>query len=241
MPVDHRQQLQHGYILHARPYRDTSKLLEVFTAQHGRIGLVARGVRASRNKQAVQLEPFVPLLLSWSGHGELHTLTGVEPVGRSCILSGKRIISGFYVNELLLRLLQRQDPHPELFGYYEQTLQQLAVRDSIEEILLREFEKLLLEELGYGLQLHQDAESGEAINSKLLYCYYPELGPVQVTAQQQDYPLVTGATLQAINSGQYGDAQVMREAKLLMRYLLSRHLDNRPLKSRELFWQMHNL
>ncbi len=242
MPADHRQQLQYGFILHSRPYRDSSKLLEIFTQHAGRIGLVARGVRSHRSRQASQLEPFVALLFSWSGKGELRTLTNVEPAGPCMMLPGNRIISGFYLNELILRLLQRDDPHPELFLCYESALQQLVRQEHSQEAVLRGFERNLLDELGYGLQLEADAGSGELIEPQRHYCYYPEQGPVEkADNQQEEYPVISGKTLLAIREGEFQEEQVLREAKRLMRFLLSLHLDNRPLKSRELYWQSRDL
>jgi DNA repair protein RecO (recombination protein O) len=242
MPVDHRQQLQYGFILHSRPYRDTSSLLEVFTRDAGRLGLVARGVRGNRSRSSARLEAFVPLLFSWSGRGELHTLTGVEAAGAGAALPGNRIISGFYMNELIMRLLHREDPHPELFACYEQALHYLQNESLSQEAVLRRYERELLEELGYGLQLEQDVGSGEPLHAERQYCYYPEQGPIaQADPQPVDYPLVSGRTLLAIRDNDYQAPEVLREAKRLMRFLLGRHLDDRPLKSRELYWQSRDL
>jgi len=242
MPADHRQQLQYGYVLHTRPYRDSSKLLEIFTQHSGRVGLVARGVRNHKSRQNAQLEPFIPLLFSWSGKGELRTLTAIEAAGPGMMLPGNRILSGFYMNELIMRLLQRDDPHPELFLCYESAVQYLANKDHAEEAVLREFEYSLMQELGYGLQLEVDVRSGETIQPDLQYCYFPEQGPMLYTGGAQDeHPLISGKSLLAIRDRKFQDQQVLREAKLLMRYLLALHLDNRPLKSRELYWQSRNL
>lgn len=242
MAVEHRQQLQYGFILHSRPYRDSSSLLEVFTRDAGRIGLVARGVRGTRSRNNARLEAFVPLLFSWAGRGELRTLTAVESAGAGFSLPGSRILSGFYMNELILRLLQRDDPHPELFVCYESALRALLDEAQSQEAVLRRYERELLEELGYGLQLAVDVQSGEPLQADAQYCYYPEQGPVvAMTEEQSGYPLLSGRTLLAIRDNEYQDPQVLREAKILMRFLLSQHLDNRPLKSRELYWQSRDL
>lgn len=242
MPVEHRQQLQYGFILHSRPYRDTSSLLEIFTRDAGRVGLVARGVRNSRSRNNARLEAFVPLLFSWSGQGELHTLTGVEAAGPGAALPGNRIISGFYMNELIMRLLHRDDPHPELFACYENALQSLLDESVSQEAVLRRYERELLEELGYGLQLEMDTQSGEMLQAEAQYCYYPEQGPIRHQGESPaEYPLIGGRTLLAMRHDEYLDPRVLREAKMLMRFLLARHLDNRPLKSRELYWQSRDL
>lgn len=242
MPAEHRQQLQYGFILHSRPYRDTSSLLDIFTRDSGRVSLMARGVRGSRSRNNARLEAFVPLLFSWAGRGELRTMTAVESGGGSYTLPGSRIISGFYMNELILRLLHRDDPHPELFACYEQALRALLEESNSQEAVLRQYERELLEALGYGLQLTVDAYSGEPLQADTQYCYHPEQGPiVQPASQQQEYPVITGQTLLAIRANDYREPGILREAKILMRFLLSQHLDNRPLKSRELYWQSRDL
>ena len=160
----HRQLLQRAYVLHHHPYRDSSALVEIFSEHHGRVGLVARGVRGRRNPRQALLQPFTPLLLSWSGRGELMTLVDVEAEAPNAMLQGMVLMSGFYVNELLLRLLRRHDPHPQLFLYYDQLLQRLArlEGDNPPElaIALRLFEKVLLDEIGYGLVLACDGLGG---------------------------------------------------------------------------------
>ncbi len=242
MPAEHRQQLQYGFILHSRPYRDTSSLLDIFTREVGRVSLVARGVRGNRSRNSARLEAFVPLLFSWVGRGELRTMTAVESGGTACSLPGSRIISGFYMNELILRLLHRDDPHPELFACYESALQGLLDESIPQEAVLRRYERVLLEELGYGLQLSEDACSGEPLHADSQYCYHPEQGPiVQPDSSQREYPVISGQTLLAIRANDYRESRVLREAKILMRFLLSQHLDNRPLKSRELYWQSRDL
>ncbi|MFO8025652.1 DNA repair protein RecO [Thiohalophilus sp.] len=242
MPADHRQQLQYGFILHRRPYRDTSSLLDIFTRDSGRVSLVARGVRGSRSRNSARLEAFVPLLFSWVGRGELRTMTAVESAGTAYSLPGSRIISGFYMNELILRLLHRDDPHPELFMCYERALMALLNESNPQEAVLRRYERELLEELGYGLQLTEDASSGEPLQAATQYCYHPEQGPVaQTNSRQGQYPVITGQTLLAIRANDYREPGVLREAKILMRFLLGQHLDNRPLKSRELYWQSRDL
>ncbi|MDR9436929.1 MAG: DNA repair protein RecO [Thiohalophilus sp.] len=242
MATEHRQQLQYGFILHSRPYRDTSSLLDIFTRDGGRVSLVARGVRGSRSRNNARLEAFVPLLFSWVGRGELRTMTAVESGGAACSLPGSRIISGFYMNELILRLLHRDDPHPELFACYESALRGLLDETVPQEAVLRRYERELLDELGYGLQLAEDVHSGEPLQADTQYCYHPEQGPIaQVGSQQREYPVISGQTLLAIRANDYREPGVLREAKILMRFLLSQHLDNRPLKSRELYWQSRDL
>jgi DNA repair protein RecO (recombination protein O) len=233
MSSERRVALQPAYILHRKPYRDTSLLLEVFSRNHGRIGLVARGAQGKRSTLKALLQPFQPLLLSWSGRGELQTLTGAEADGIAQIPGGEALLSGFYLNEILMRLLHRHDPHDELYDRYQQTLGKLS--EGMEyDWALRLFERDLLQELGYGLQLTHTIE-GEPLEATRCYCYNPERGPIPAQDDQADCLTVYGATLLAIDSGENGGVECRREAKHLMRTVLQPYLGNRPLASRELF------
>ncbi|MCG6935057.1 MAG: DNA repair protein RecO [Proteobacteria bacterium] len=233
----HRVSLQLAYVLHTRPYRDTSQLLEIFSRKHGRIGLVARGVRSGKSRYAGQLQPFAPLLLSWNGQGELPTLAGAETAGVATALEYRTMLSGFYLNELLMRLLQRGDAHPLLFDAYVEALSALAAGQ--QETILRRFERILLQEMGYGLILDTDVENGEPIQDEVLYCYHPEQGPVRVVTGDEAGIRVHGRTLRAITADHYPDLQTRHEAKQLMRSALAVHLGGRPLKSRELYRQQN--
>ena len=228
--------LQHGYILHAKPYRDTSNLLEVFTEDYGRIGLVARGVRSSKSRLHGLLQPFAPLLFSWTGLGELHTLTDAENNKRAHHLKAGNLMTGFYINELILNFLHRDDPHPLLFSRYQETLTDLENSEHIEPFL-RLFERDLLQETGYGLIFECDAESGEAIEPGRLYTYLPGKGPVMSEAPDEELMQIRGSTLLALSKNEITDASVLPDAKRLMRYLISWHMGGKPLKTRELFKQ----
>ncbi len=235
-----RISLQSAYVLHTRPYRDTSLLVEIFSHDFGRVGLVARGVRTSKSRYASLLQPFMPLLLSWSGQGELPTLSGAEAAGVAPQLSGELLLSGFYLNELLMRLLQRGDAHPRLFETYITALASMAEQTN-QEPILRKFEHQLLQEIGYGLILDHDVISGEMINPEVSYHYHPDRGPVSSTGRDEDGIPVQGQTLLAIAQDDYSQPQVRQEAKRLMRAALAVHLGDRPLKSRQLFQQQRSL
>ena len=235
-----RIQLQSAYVLHTRPYRDTSLLVEIFSHDFGRIGLVARGVRTSKSRYASLLQPFTPLLISWSGQGELPTLSGAEAAGVAPQLKGDVLLSGFYLNELLMRLLQRGDAHPQLFETYITSLASLAEQHE-QEPILRQFEHRLLQEIGYGLILDHDVMSGEEIEAEDRYQYLPDRGPVSAAGDEENGVLVHGRTLQAIAQDDYSQPEVRQEAKRLMRAALAVHLGDRPLKSRELFQQQRSL
>lgn len=233
-----RTELRPAYILHRQPYRETSLLLEAFTVEEGRVGLVARGARSGKGAGRGLLQPFVPVLLSWSGRSELATLTGVEGRGGLPPLAGRALISAFYLNELLLRLLQRHDPHDELFHAYELALQRLASVPEQPEWTLRLFEKALLQELGYGLLLDHEVHSGAAIQPHMRYCYHVQQGPLSDDgAAVPAGPRLHGRTLLALDAEEGADEQVLAEAKTLMRVILAQYLGTRPLRSRELFRQ----
>ncbi len=229
-----RVQLVPGYVLHQRAYRESSALLEVFTESYGRLGLVARGVRAPNSRQRADLQPFRPLRLSWSARGDLGTLTGVEAEGMTHALRGTALYSAFYLSELLVRLVARQDPHPALYGLYEASLCQLADGPEVEPVL-RVFEKRLLEETGYGLLLDFEVEQGEAVEPQRYYDYHLESGPVAVDNANAPGFVFAGASLLALAREELSTAAALHDAKRLMRAALNLYLGAKPLKSRELF------
>lgn len=231
---DRRVQLQPAFVLHRKPYRETSLLVEAFTRDYGRVGLVARGVRRGKSRMAGLLQPFQPLLLSWSGKGELHSLTGAEQGGPPTLFQGRTVISGFYLNELLLRLLQRADPHPQLFADYATAIQALGTR---EDPTLRAFEIALLDALGYGLSLEFDIH-GQPIEADSLYHYRLEEGPVRCASAPAGALLMHGRTLIGLNQQSLETPEVLSEAKRLLRTALAIYLGNRPLASRALYRQL---
>lgn len=229
-----RVTLEPSYVLHGRPYRESSALLEVFTRGHGRLGLVARGARGSRSRWRNVLQPFRPLLLSWNLAGELGTLTGAEQVASPPALAGDPLFCALYVNELLMRFLQRLDPHPELFEDYGAMLGDLAAGRSPQPVL-RVFEYRMLNSAGFGMQLEHEADSSRGIRADAWYRYLPESGPVRC---EPDAPgaaeLVSGAALLALKSGEPG-AEHLQELKALMRKLIRHYLGDKPIKAQQLF------
>ncbi len=225
--------LQPAFVLHRRPYRDTSLLLEVFSQDHGRVGLVARGAAGSRSRLKGLLQPFASLLLSWVGTGELATLTAAEEAGLPAPLPPHRVLAGLYVNELLVRLLPRLDPHSGLFAAYPLLLAELATAVG-EEPPLRRFEKRLLEELGYGLTLDCEAASGASIVAEERYCYVLDRGPLTAGSAEGGVP-ISGRGLLALRDGILNDPAVLREVKRLTRAALAVQLRGRALKTRELY------
>ncbi len=229
--------LQPGFILHSRPYRDTSALLEVFTREYGRLGLVARGARGAKSKLRGVLQPFRPVLLSWLGRGDLGTLTDAEAQGVALTLGGRALLSGYYLNELVQRLTHRHDPHPQLYDAYQEAL--AGLNDALRmERVLRLFEKRLLQELGYGLVLDHDVENDTALAKTALYHYQLERGPVPAATDASQGLLLHGSSLLSLADDDLSDERSLRESKRLMRAVLALYLGDKPLKSRDLFRTM---
>lgn len=232
MTNETRDRLQQAFVLHRRNYSDTSLLLEVFTAAHGRLALVAKGAKRPRATGAALLQPFTPVLLAWSGRGEVRTMVRVEPAGRPLALTGDALYCGFYVNELLMRLLGRQDPHEVLFVFYQAVLQELAGGDL--DTPLRRFELRLLAELGYQAVLDRVADGRDPVHPAHMYVYRDEQGLLPAVAGACD-DTISGETLRRLVAGERLVGRQVREARSLTRRLLAPHLGERPLRSRSLF------
>lgn len=233
-----RVSFEAAYVLHRRPYRETSALVEMFSLNHGRLTVIAKGVRQARSSSQGLLQPFVPLQVSWVGKGELMTLSQVEPNGQALPLVGDYLFAGFYLNELLITLLQKWDPHPVLFTTYEQSIHALHQQDNLEKTL-RTFEKRLLEELGYGVLPTAVIELDRQFESTEYYRFVPELGfqrdQSQLDREQSQQPVFLGAHLKAIAEEDWSSEIVLRDAKRLMRFVLAPLLGVRPIYSRRLF------
>jgi DNA repair protein RecO (recombination protein O) len=227
-----RVESQPAYILHTRAWRETSLLLEAFTRDYGRVGLVARGVRSARARlPRSALEPLQPLQLGWSGRGELQTLTAAEPVRNPPALRGDTLMSAMYVNELMVRLTARDDPHPELFERYAALLDELAATRSL-AWSLRRFERDLLAATGYALQLETEAESGAPVEPAQVYDYVPELGPVVAVGSAGSGARVRGSALLALAADTMPrDAEDLAALRRLMRTLIGVQVGERGLQS----------
>jgi DNA repair protein RecO (recombination protein O) len=224
--------LQPAFVLHSRPYRDTSALVEFFTRDHGRIGLIAKGVKSNKSRNRGILQPFRTLLISWTAKHELNVLSAVEETNEGYQLNGQVLVCGFYINELLMRLLHRNDPHPELFDIYSATLQALQKGNNIQRVL-RLYERDLLNETGYGLQLEVDAYNSP-IENDLQYSYQIEHGPVVSSNTGEESITVHGSTLLSLLKEELDDARSLAESRKLMREVLNFYLGGKPLKSREM-------
>ncbi len=229
-----------AFVLHSYPFRETSLLVEVFSRQHGRVPLVARGARRPKSAIRGLLMSFQPLSLSWFGKHEVRTLHSAEWQGGQPLLQGTALLCGFYLNELLLNLMVRDDPHEQLFDYYQQTLQRLAQGADMASTL-RCFEKHLLQELGYALLLEHEAGNSTPIDAASSYRYVVERGAVRDTARAEEGLLIAGKTLLDMARDDYTDAQSARQGKQLMRMLLNHHLDGKTLHTRELIKDLTKL
>ncbi|WP_455209029.1 DNA repair protein RecO [Kaarinaea lacus] len=247
-----RIQLQPAYILHQRAYRDSSALLEIFSENYGRCALIAKGVKRPRSKLRGLLQPFQPLLLSWVSKSELGTLTDAEHLQQPALIKPTYLPSAFYINELVLYLLHRDDPHDELFQCYHDTMSNLqrlsgsAHEDLLWHAHLRQFEIILLQSIGYGLVVDHDVRTQSAIAASEWYDYWPDHGPIKCEADSGEVRgvRISGATLHMLanpkllqEKSQQTDAgtrSLFKEAKQLLRTVLDHHLGARVLHSRSL-------
>jgi len=238
-----RAELEPGFVLHAYPYKETSLIVEVFTRRFGRVGLLARGARRPRSAMRGVLLAFHPLRLTWSASAELGTLMAVEWGGGQKSLAGVGLMCGFYINELLLRLLPRDDAHEALFDAYASALSRLAegaAQTMAQAAVLRGFERRMLAELGYAPVLDRDAANGAAIEPDKRYAYEAERGPVETRRQDGD-SVISGRTLLDMAADDYDDARTREEARRLMRALIADRLGGQALHTRAVLSELQDL
>ncbi len=226
-----RIQLEPAYVLHSRPFRETSLIVEAFTREYGRIAVVARGAKSDRSRWRNVLQPFRPLLLSWNQKSDLGTLTAADQVASPPALQGQSLYCGMYLNELLVRLLHRGDPHIEVFERYRYVLSELA-SELPPQPLLRVFEKHLLEAIGYAMLLDRECKSGADVLPQNWYDYRPDRGPVLSAGPGKNR--VSGAALLALHAENLQSAN-LPELRMLMRSVIGYHLGGKPLASLSLF------
>jgi len=247
MSADARINNEPGFILHTYPFKETSVVAEVFTRSHGRVALIARGARRPASALRGLMQPFSPLLLSWFGKAELKTLHAAEWQGGLLAPQGRALMCGFYLNELLLRLLARGDAHETLYDCYFATLEQLAgeagssdyERATSFERILRRFEKNLLSEIGYGATFDVEADSGAPVQAQARYVFQPERGALQASGQP-GCP-VSGQTLIDLATDRFERPATLVEAKALMRTLINHTLGVKPLYTRQLLRELTEL
>ena len=225
---------QPGYVLHTRPYRESSLLIDMFTRAYGRVTLLAKGIRRLKSRQRSAMMPFSPLSMGWSGKGDLPVLTHSEHDGPVNMLSGRTRLCAFYVNELLMKLLHKHDPHAELFDAYHELLGAFRAGGHI-EINLRLFEKKLLKELGYALDLECEADGVTKVRPDFQYRYVPAYGVVRAGGEGNSVLTVSGATLLSLAREEFSDNKGIEECKSLMRSIIGYQLGAHKLCSRSLF------
>ena len=241
MSSDARINNEPGFILHTYPFKETSVVAEVFTRSHGRVALIARGARRPSSALRGLMQPFTPVLLSWFGKSELKTLHAAEWQGGLIAPQGRALMCGFYLNELLLRLLARGDAHERLYAAYVGTLENLAGQARLAdfEAILRHFEKNLLFEIGYGATFDIEAGSGMPIDPEAHYVFQPERGALRASGQP-GCP-VSGQTLVDLAADRFDRPETLVEAKALMRVLINHTLGTKPLYTRQLLRELTEL
>ncbi len=230
------QSLQPAFVLHSRPYRDTSALVELFTRECGRVTVIAKGARSNKNKNAALWQPFTPVLVSWYGKTELKSASAIEPASAPFFLEGARLLSGMYLNELLHRLLSPLEPQPMMYEVYKVVLAELTSADVDIEIVLRSFERRLIDELGYGVSF-TDAINKANLNPEKVYRFQAPYGFVLVDdgARLDNRTFFSGEVLLEIEKENYEASATKKSAKHLMRQILANYLGPEPLNSRRLF------
>ena len=235
-----RHELEPGFVLHSYQFRETSLVVEVFTRHFGRIGMVARGARRPRSALRGGLMAFQPLILSWGGRSELRTLHKAEWRGGVPQLAGLGLMCGFYLNELLLKFLARDDPHETLFDIYASAIASLAQEQEV-EATLRRFEKHLLRELGYALLLDRVAGSDAPIDPRQRYAYVIERGPVPLDQALEAQYELSGKTLLDLACDNYQDPVTLVQSKALMRHLLGHYLGSQTLHTRQMLLELQQV
>lgn len=226
---------QRAFVLHGRPYSESSLLLDLFSENYGRIRVLAKGARGKRSSLKGALQPFTPLLVRWGGRGEVKTLRGAEPISLALPLTGITLYCGLYVNELLSRVLEQETAFTELFFDYLYCLQELAAVSGSPEPALRRFELAMLGHLGYGVDFLHCAGSGEEVSDEMTYTYREEKGFIASLVKNNN--TFTGRHMRALEERSFPDSDTLRAAKRFTRIALKPYIGGKPLKSQELFRQ----
>lgn len=233
-----RVYLQPAYVLHRRPYRETSLIIQLFTKTHGLVSVLARGVRGTKAKNTGLYEPFVPLLVSWSGRSDLMTLTQTELSGTQYTLGGRSLVTALYLNELLIKLIKPRDPHEAVFLKYQDTLAAIA-NDKQVQLALRCFEKALLAEIGYGLTLTETVE-GESVSEFSYYRFEPNIGLIYVDSEavsafSSEQRIFSGKSLLAFDREEADETKWLDDAKRLARLAIETRLEGKRINARRMY------
>lgn len=240
MSQKQRVDQQPAFVLHTHAWRETSLIVEMFSRDHGRVAMVAKGARRPLSALRGVIMAFQPLLIDWSGGGEVKTLVRAEWRGGQPLLTGRALMCGYYLNELLVRLTAREDAHPALFEAYSDAIATLG-RNAEPEPVLRRFELALLRELGYGIGLDTDGDSGEPVDAAMDYVYIIERGPVRFMGEATDLPAVSGRTLLDMAQDDFSCAETLAQSKVLLRMLINHYLGGQMLQSRRVLKELLEL
>lgn len=230
---------QPGFVLHSYPYKETSLIVEVFSREYGRLSLVAKGAKRPTSALRSVLQTFQPLNVSWTGKSDIRTLTAAEWVGGMLPLEKSALLCGFYLNELLMKFLVRDEVSTALFDAYVSTLNQLA-HNEVASIVLRKFELILLQQAGLIGELSYCVSTRARTLSHEYYVLEPGVG-VRLAAKIEHWPIVAGKTLLEMSDGDYSDPQTQLQSKHLMRSLLAFHLNGSTLHTRQILIDLHKL
>lgn len=240
MSQKQRVDQQPSFVLHTHPWRETSLIVEVFSRDYGRMALVAKGARRPMSAMRGLIMAFQPLLLDWSGGGEVKTLVRGEWQGGQPLLMGRGLMCGYYLNELMVKLTAREDPHPNVFLEYAEAIDALA-RNASPAPILRRFELALLRELGYGVGLDADADTGAPVDPTRRYAYIIEKGPALLPDGADGAPGVSGQTLLDMAESVFVRGETISESKVLLRMLINHYLNGQPLQSRRVLKEFQEL
>jgi DNA repair protein RecO (recombination protein O) len=236
MSAPRHKRLEPAWLLHHRPWSDTSRILDLITRDYGRVTLFAHGARRPKSPLRAVLRPFAPLLVSWSGRADGGTLTAAEAGATTAALAGTRLLSGFYLNELLLKLLPKEDRHETIYDAYATAIAALAAGE--EHRALRAFERVLLDELGYGLDLSRDAATGQPVEVDRHYHFEPGRGVLAVRDADPGPDIHGGHAVLAVARGEFGLPEAQRAARGIYGAAIAHCLDGRGLASREVMLAM---
>ncbi len=222
------------YILHHRDYLESSLILEIFSREYGRISLIAKGAKRNKKKQGLNYNLYQEYLMKWVNKSELGVLIDTELATIMTSMSPNEIMTGFYMNEIILRLLHKHEPHPELFDTYNTTIKELS-NNNTDQVLIRYFEKKLLQSLGYGMIFDLDLNTGKEIVAENKYYYKLDFGPTSNSDDNKSVIPISGKTLIDLGNETLTDIKNKNEAKILLRSLLNQYLGEKPLASRKLY------
>ena len=227
---------QPTWILHQRPYRDTSSIIDIFTRDFGRVSIIAKGGRSPKSKFRGLLRPFFPIKLSWYSGKNLGNLVEIDVVGKPYNLIGDSLLSAYYLNELILKFLVKDDPQVEIFDLYSRTILDLMETGDISPVL-RKFELEFLKLIGYGLNLEFEAVTHLPVRDDLFYEYNPGIGLV-ISDKKNDQYVFSGTDINAINQGDFQEKKTVKSANRLLKSIINFHLDGRRLKTRRVLEEL---